>query len=445
VLTESDLKRIADRALAHSTADQTEIVITESESALTRFANNEIHQNVAESDATLLARVVFGKKIGVASINRADEAGARMAIERANELARFQVENPDFRSLPGPAAVAPAAASHQGTVDFTPEDRAWAASAVLRTALNDGLVAAGHFSTDVAQVTVANSLGVFCSHAYTMAQINAVMMSDSSSGFAARTSGNAASIDPEAVAAEAAAKATQGREPQPLEPGSYEVVLESYAVSDLLDFLSYLGFGAQAVQEGRSFMTGRFGQPVLGRNITIWDDGTAADSIPLPFDYEGVPRRRVPLINHGVATGVVYDSFHGGKEGKPSTGHALPAGQTFGPAPLHLHLDPGTASRDDLIRSVKRGVLVTRFWYTRTVHPLTVTVTGMTRDGTFLIEDGRITRPVRNLRFTQSYLDALNRVDLVGSEAALNHEFMGYNRAPALKIAAWEFTGSTEY
>jgi len=445
VLTERELKQITDRALAHSTAGQTEIVITESESALTRFANNEIHQNVAESDATLLSRVVFGKKVGVASINRADEAGARLAIERATELARFQVENPDFRGLPGPQPVTRVPATHQGTINFTPEDRARAAAAVLRTAIKEDLVAAGHFSTDVAQVTVANSLGVFCSHAYTTAQINAVMMSDTSSGFAARTSGNAAGIDPEAVALEAANKATRGRGPESLDPGTYEVVLESYAVSDLLDFLAYLGFGAQAVQEGRSFMAGHLGQPVLGPNITIWDDGSAADSIALPFDYEGVPRRRVALIDHGVAAGVVYDSFYGGKEGKASTGHALPAGQTFGPAPLHLHLEPGTASRDDLIRSVKRGVLVTRFWYTRTVHPLTVTITGMTRDGTFLIEDGRITRPVRNLRFTQSYLEALKHVELVGSEALLNHEFMGFNRAPALKIAAWEFTGTTEY
>jgi len=445
VLTENELKRITDSALAYSKADQTEVVITENDSALTRFANNEIHQNVAERDTTVLIRVVFGKKIGVATLNRADEAGVRMAVERANDLAQFQVENPDFKSLPSYSPAPAVNGFHEGTAGFSPEDRAWAAGIVLRKALDNGLVAAGHVSTDISQIAVANSLGVFQHHAYTESQLNVVMMSDSSSGYASRLDGNAARIDPESAAEEAVAKARSGRSPRPLDPGRYEVVLESYAVCDMLDFLAYLGFGAQAVQEGRSFMAGHFGQKVLGGNISIWDDGTDPNGIPMPFDYEGVPRQRVDLIDQGVASGVVYDSFCAGKEGKASTGHALPAGQTFGPVPLHLHLAPGEASREELIRSVRRGVLVTRFWYTRPVHPLSVTVTGMTRDGTFLIENGEIVGPVHNLRFTQSYLEALRAVDLIGQETSLQKEFFAYDLAPAVKIGAWEFTGSTEY
>ena len=448
MLTELELKRITAAALNQSRADETEVAVFDSDSSLTRFANNEIHQNVSQRDTTLLVKVVFGKKIGVASLNRADEAGARLVIERANDLAHFQVDNPDFQSLPLPVPIAAVAGPSQGTIDFTPEDRAWAVSVILDKALQHGLVAAGAFSTGVSQVAVANSHGVFCHHTNTEAQVSAVMMSSGSSGssgYAARLTPNAAEVDPEDIAEEVAQKTLRGQNPRSLEPGEYEVVLEGYAVSDLMDFLAYLGFGALAMQEGRSFLSGRMGQSVLGKNITIWDDGLADDTITLPFDYEGVPRQRVDLITEGVARGTAYDTTTAAKDSKESTGHALPAGATFGPVPLHLHLAPGTASRDELIRSVKRGILITRFWYTRMVHPLSVTVTGMTRDGTFLIENGEVVAPVRNLRFTQSYVEALNAVDLIGREVSLQKEFFGHNRVPALKIGKWNFTGTTEY
>jgi predicted Zn-dependent protease len=158
-----------------------------------------------------------------------------------------------------------------------------------------------------------------------------------------------------------------------------------------------------------------------------------------------VAKQRVDFVSDGIARGVVWDSYYGAKAGHESTGHALPAGETFGPAPGNLFLAPGTASREDMIESVKRGVLISRFWYTRPVHPLSVVLTGMTRDGTFLIEDGRIVGPVKNLRFTQSYVDALNNVELIGSETRLLPSFFGCCRVPALKVGSWEFTGTTEF
>lgn len=445
MLTEAELRRLFDVALAHSTADQTEIVLFDTDAALTRFANNEIHQNVAERDTALLVRAVLGRKVGVASLNRGDEAGVRLAVDRAVELARFQIENPDLRSLPGPKPASQVNAYAEATAACTPERRARAVEIVVQRALEQGLVVAGAFSTGVTQVAVANSLGVFCHHTLTEANLSAVAMSDSSSGYADRLAQDVEEIDPEVVAQEVVSKALRGRDPRPLEPGAYEVVLEEYAVSDIVDFLAYLGFGAQAVQEERSFMAGRIGQRVMGENISIWDDGVASTTIPVPFDYEGVPKQRVDLVQAGIARGVVYDTVTAGRAGVESTGHGLPAGNTFGPVPTHLYLAPGAASREELIGSVKRGLLLTRFWYTRTVHPLTVTVTGMTRDGTFLIENGEVVAPVRNLRFTQSYLEALNNVDLIGRETWLKQTMFSYNRVPALKIARWNFTGATEY
>lgn len=445
MLTEQEIKRILDAALAYSRADQTEVLLFGNDSALTRFANNEVHQNVAERDASLLVRLVFGKKIGVASLNRTDEAGARLVVDRASELARFQVDNPDFNSLPGPKPVSSANGYSEGTVGFKPEDRARGVAVVVRRAMENNLVAAGAFSTSVSQVALANSLGVYCHHSSTQSELSTVIMSEDSSGYAGQVAQDAEDVDPETVAQVAVDKALRGKNPQPVEPGDYEVVLDERAVCDVVDFFGYLGFGAKAVQEGRSFISGRLGERLLGENISVWDDGLARDTIPMPFDYEGVPRQRVDLIREGKAAGIVYDTVTAAKDGKESTGHGLPAGTTFGPVPAHMHLGTGAARKEELIASVRRGIWITRFWYTRTVHPLSITVTGMTRDGTFLIENGEVVGPVRNLRFTQSYVEALNNVDLIGREATLEHDFLGYNRVPALKIAKWTFTGATEY
>ncbi len=445
MLTEAELRRLIDMGLAHSKADQTEILVFDGDESLTRFANNEIHQNVSQRDATLLTRVVFGKRIGVASLNNASEEGVKQVIERASALAEHQVEDPDFQTLPGPQPGQKAGGYVEATAASTPEERAEAVGILVARAMEAGLVAAGAFSTEAGQIAIGNSLGVFSHHTTTEARLSAVVMSDTSSGYADQVTSDVREVDSDAVARIAVEKALRGKEPQSIEPGEYEVVLDEPAVCDIVDFLAYLGFGALAVQEGRSFMAGHIGEKVLGDNITVWDDGLAADTIPFPFDFEGVPKQRVDLVTNGMAKGLVYDTNTALKDGVASTGHGLPAGSTFGPVPRNLFLAPGTASKEELIRSVKRGIFITRFWYTRTVHPLSITVTGMTRDGTFLIENGEIIAPVRNLRFTQSYVEALNHVDLLGKDAKLQKDMFAYNRVPALKIAKWNFTGVTEY
>ena len=445
MLTEAELRRLIDAGLAHSKADQTEILVFDGDESLTRFANNEIHQNVSQRDATLLTRVVFGKRIGVASLNNTSEEGVKQVIERASALAEHQVEDPDFQTLPGPQPGQKAGGYVEATAASTPEERAEAVGILVARAMEAGLVAAGAFSTEAGQMAIGNSLGVFSHHTTTEARLSAVLMSDTSSGYADQVTSDVREVDSDAVARIAVEKALRGKEPQSIEPGEYEVVLDEPAVCDIVDFLAYLGFGALAVQEGRSFMAGHIGEKVLGDNITVWDDGLAADTIPFPFDFEGVPKQRVDLVTNGIAKGLVYDTNTALKDGVASTGHGLPAGSTFGPVPRNLFLAPGTASKEELIRSVKRGIFITRFWYTRTVHPLSITVTGMTRDGTFLIENGEIVAPVRNLRFTQSYVDALNHVDLLGKDAKLQKDMFAYNRVPALKIAKWNFTGITEY
>ncbi|OGO50551.1 MAG: hypothetical protein A2148_02605 [Chloroflexi bacterium RBG_16_68_14] len=445
MLGETELKNLADRTLAMSQADQTEVAIFAPHSALTRFANNYIHQNVEQQDVDIRVRAVLGKKIGVASSNDLSDEGLRSVVERALTLARHQKENPDFRSLPAPKPVRRIDAFVERTARTGPEERAAVVAQICDAASRAGLIAAGAFRTAVAEVAVANSLGIFAYHRDTMTDINTVVMGENGSGHAERVSLDVADIDGEEVAREAVDKALRNVNQTEIPPGEYDVVFQEYAVADILDFFAYLSFGAQAYQEKRSFMAGRIGEQVMGENVTIWDDGLAADTAPNPFDFEGVPRQRVTFIERGIARDVVWDSYTAGKEGRESTGHALPAGNTFGPVPSNMFLATGDATLDEMVASTKRGVWVSRFWYTRPVHPLNVVVTGMTRDGTFLIEDGKITSPIKNLRFTQSYLEAMNRVEAIGKTSMLCQAIAGVSRVPALKVRGWAFTGVSEY
>jgi predicted Zn-dependent protease len=252
-------------------------------------------------------------------------------------------------------------------------------------------------------------------------------------------------INTEAISSEAVEKALRSRHPRELPPGRYPVILEEYAVADMMSTLAYLGFGALSVQEGRSFMTDRFGEQIMNPTISIWDDGLDSTGLPMPFDFEGVPRQRVDLIKEGVAAAVVYDSYTAGREGKASTGHGLPAPNTFGPIPTHMFMAPGEASKEEMLASIERGLWVTRFHYTRPVHPKLAIITGMTRDGTFLIEKGEMAYPIKNLRFTQSYIEALANVEQVCRETRLVENWFGATRIPALKVAEVEFTGATEF
>jgi predicted Zn-dependent protease len=238
-----------------------------------------------------------------------------------------------------------------------------------------------------------------------------------------------------------------GGDPVDFEPGEYAVILDPYATADLLEMLAYDGMGAQACQEERSWLNGRVGQRIMADSVTIVDDGYDVAGIPLPFDFEGVPKKVVPIIECGIAKGPVYDKYTAGREpGRQSTGHATPPSPLgrFGPMPMNLFLRPGTTSLDAMIKSTKLGLYITRFWYTRTVHPREAVITGMTRDGTFVVRNGEIAHPVKSLRFTQSYVEALKYTEAIGDTARpLRSGMGGATTVPAVKLAKFRFTSST--
>jgi PmbA protein len=266
---------------------------------------------------------------------------------------------------------------------------------------------------------------------------------DGGTGYAEAAAVDVTTIDPTALGREAAAKARSTANARPIDPGDYAVVFEGYAVVDLMDMLGYLGFSALAVQEERSFV--EIGKKIASDLVTVRDDGADPAGLPMAFDYEGVAKQRVSLLQRGVCAGLVYDSQTAARDGVRSTGHGLPAPNPYGPFPLNMVMDAGTTSREELIGSMGRGLLVTRFHYTNPVHPKLGIVTGMTRDGTFLVEDGKIVGPVRNLRFTQSYPQALGAVSGVSRERRTLKGFLGGVVVPAIRVDAFTFTGATEH
>jgi len=447
---ETALRAICDRALAAVDGDQAEAVVIARNAALTRFANAAIHQNVVSREAQLRVRVVRGKRVAMVTTDRLDDEGIRRAASEASELAKLTPENPTFGGLPGDRGLRPAPSAFvERTANATPLDRARAVKQLCDAARAASLSAAGYVSTNVQELAISNSLGVWAYAPATTSDVELAALGDAGSAFAQRLSLDFGTLDVSGCAREAVEKATAAQKPRDLAPGTHEVILEPYAVRDMVSFLGSQLTGL-AVEEGRSFVIGKLGQKVTG-DVTLVDDPFDPKGLPRAFDLEGQPSERLVLIERGIAKAVVYDSQTAHRTGQKNTGHALPPNPFQPSAPMHLRLEPGGKTREELIKESKRAVLVTRFWYTRWVHQLRTIVTGMTRDGTFAIEDGQIAYPVKNFRFTQSYHDALGGTLGVGSELALlvpGEQFglqVSSYRVPALRLAAFTFTGATQY
>ncbi len=430
---------IVRRAVEYSNADQTQAAVEVGESSLTRFANSMIHQNVSERNGGLAVKAIVGKRIGYAVTNKLDDASVRAVVEKACTFARNSGENPDFVSLPKPKPITEADTWDERTAAYAPEDRACAVGGLIDEGRKRGASAAGLLSNGYAENAIVSSLGVEAYTADTVAKMQTVMTADDGFGYADRVARSIGDFDTVEAGIEAADRSVQAKNPLGIDPGEYDVILLPYATGDLLEYLSWLGFGALAVQEGRSFM--KLGEKILGDNISIWDDGLDPRGVPSAFDPEGVPKQRVDLIVNGVAKGIVYDSYTAHKEGKESTGHSSGGVGTYGPFASNMFMQPGEHTLDEMIAGTKYGVLVTRFHYSNVIHPTQVLITGMTRDGTFLIEDGRITKPLKNMRFTDSVLRILQNTDMISRDLMRQQAAV----VPAIRAKGFRFSGATEF
>ena len=448
-MTRDEARKVLDDALAAAQEGEVEAVIGGGASHLTRFANNEITQNVSETRHVLSIRVVLGKRTGRASGNDLSRAGARRLVQAATDAAKIQPEIPDLLPLPGPQSYQIVDAEDEATARSRPEDRAREVGRAIERCREAGVTAAGIYETgrgtigdygELGTLAIANSRGLFAHHRGTSAAFRISALDGTASGWAGRESHRIADVDGKELAGIAVEKAVRSRNPVAWEPGRYTVVLEPAAVSDLLLDTSWISFGALAVQEGRSFLSGKIGERVAGENVTLRDDPFHPLHCGAPFDAEGMPTRATTIIERGVARSPVYDRQTAAREGRESTGHGLRVPNTVGPMARHLVLEGGNGPVEKLLDGIDRGLWVTRVWYTNVVDPKTATLTGMTRDGLFAIEKGRLTHAVRHFRFNQSVVELLGGIEAM-SEQALAAGVV----TPGIRVDGFQMSSVTEF
>ncbi len=431
-------------ALADGTA--VEVLLAIQKEGLTRFGNNVVTQHIETGNAELVIRVQKGMRQGKASCNQFDRPTLERTVRKAVRLASVQRSDPTLLPLPGSQKYRPLSHYVPGTPAATPDEKIDRIRLAVGLCKKKKTTAAGIFSHGMQAAGLANSNGLFAYNAYSSAGFSVTVMAKDSSGWADATQPDIKDIDPEQLTAVALEKALAGRNPKSLPPGEYDVILEPAAVAELLLFMAWEGFGALPYLEGRSFVSGKLGQKVLGENVTIVDDVYHPQTLGLNFDYEGMPRKRVVLVDHGAAKAVVHDRKTAKEAGTKSTGHALPLPNTNGPMPLNLMLAGGDSSLDEMIAGTDRGLLITHFHYTNILDPVPLMITGMTRDGVFLVEKGRVKHPVKNFRFTESVVKAFNQVEALGRETAYAHAFWGGGIVcPAAKIRGFNFSSGTKF
>ena len=427
-----------------SAADETEVHIDFIADALTRFANNTIHQNVAEQTLNVSVRTVFDGCTARASTNKTDDESLRRAVAASATLARSQPKNPDLLPMPGPQTYPKVIRYFPETAGATPKDRAAAVARVTELAEQNKQTAAGIFSTGAAVMAMANSKELFASYRQSRAEFSITIMEQDSSGWAKASAPDRDQIDPDQLAQHASDKAAASRHPKEVEPGRWTVILEPAAVLDLVGFLFY-DFAGTAVLDQRSCFTNRIGKQVMGENVSIHDDVTHKLQSGPPFDGEGMPRQTVLLVERGVPRHLVYARATAKKMKTRPTGHGLPLPNQDGEAPFNLVFGGGNTSLETMVATTDRGILLTRLWYIREVDPYEKILTGMTRDGTFLVENGKISSGIRNFRFNQNILEMLSNVGQMSPAVRAAGEESFDMVVPAMKVRDFHFTEVTKF
>jgi predicted Zn-dependent protease len=461
MLTKDKAASLFEKARRYATAPELETLIVGGKSSLTRFANNTIHQNVAEESYVLSVRAAFDGKTARASTNKFDDDSIRRAVEAAEFLAKVQAPDPDLLPMAekeAAAGIAAPARRFDSTAAITPQDRAEAVRRIVDVAKRAQLTAAGIFSTAESAEAIINSRGLFAWHEGTSAEISITMLGGDSSGWQKANSPDVRNLDAVALAETAARKAIGSAAPREVPPGKYTVILEPAAVLDLVGFM-FLDFGALSVLDQRSFLTNRVGEKLFGDNITVHDDAYHPLQSGAAFDGEGVRREKVLLIENGVPRNLVYARATAEKMKKSEfaakvgavrpTGHGFPLPNEIGDAPMNVVFagPPAGQARtvDQMVASTERGLLITRMWYIREVDPYEKILTGMTRDGTFYVEDGQVRQGLRNFRFNHSLLHMLSHVLEMGTPVRASGEETFDMVVPAMKVQGFNFTEVTKF
>lgn len=459
MLKQEQTEAIFGRLKKYSSADEIEVIFYATRNALTRFANSTIHQNVAEENIIVSVRTAFGQRTARATTNKLDDDSLKRVVQASESLAKVQQPDPDLLSMPdgGEGARATHPTRHFAqTAAITPEQRAETVKKIVAIAEKNKLTTAGIFSNSETAEGVFNSRGLSTWHTQTSSEISMTMLGADASGWQKANSPDVANLDALALAETAAQKARESVQPREIPPGKYTVILEPAAVLDIVGFMFY-DFGGLAVLDQRSFLNNRVGTQVFGQNINIWDDVAHPLQSGSPFDGEGMARQKVHLVENGVIKRLVYaratavrmkQSERKDKVGPiQPTGHGFPLPNEIGEAPMNIVFgsseNPQTV--EQMISSTELGILVTRLWYIREVDPYEKILTGMTRDGTFLIENGKIRHGVRNFRFNESLIHMLSNVEAMGTPVRASGEESFDMVVPAMQVREFNFTEVTKF
>jgi PmbA protein len=461
MLTREKAAEIFEKIEKFSTSDEVEAVIYGGKFALTRFANNTIHQNVAEENYSISVRTAFGGRTARATTNKFDSDSLKRVVQASESLAKVQHPDPDLLPMPDPGElpattqVRPSRYFAQ-TAGITPELRADGVEKIVRVATQRKLTTAGIFSCAESVEGIFNSRGLSDWHTQTSSEISVTMLAADSSGWQKVNSPDVSQLDPTALAEISARKAIESARPREIPAGKYTIILEPAAVLDMAGFM-FWDFGGLSILDQRSFLNNRVGTQIFGENINIWDDVTHPLQSGTPFDGEGIPRQRLQLVENGIVKRLVYargtakrmeQSEYKDKVGPiAATGHGFSLPNEMGEAPMNIVF--GTPSNpqtvEQMIGSTQRGVLVTRLWYIREVDPYEKILTGMTRDGTFYVEDGKVRHGILNFRFNESLIHMLSNVDAMGTPVRASGEESFDMVAPPMKVREFNFTEVTKF
>jgi len=438
--SEQEAKAILDKVIRLSKADECTATLSGSVDGNIRYARNSVSTSGIVSDAELGVQVAFGKRVGIATINEFDDASLEKVVRRAEDLARLAPENPEFVPAIAKQTYKATSTFIEKTAAITPEYRAQVAADSIEPSKKDKLVAAGFFSDSARFSAIANSNGNFGYQKSTNLDFTCTVRTEdgTGSGWVARNLADVERFDAKSEIKVAIDKAKRSRDAKALEPGKYTVIMEPAATAGLISFMMF-GFDARQADEGRSFLSrkgggNKVGEQLFDPRVTIYGDPSDANSAVLPWDSDGVPRERMNIINKGKVENLRYTRYWAKLKEKPA--NAIPG---------NLVMVGGDKSTMDLVKSTKKGILVTRTWYIRMVDPQTVLLTGLTRDGTFYIEDGEIKYPIKNFRFNESPVIMLNNIEEIGKPVRVGDDESPFvMMIPSMKIRDFTFTSLSD-
>jgi predicted Zn-dependent protease len=429
------------KKVLNKSSKETEISVIKEDTLSFRFFHNEVHQPTKETNSRVGIRVINEKRIGFSAMNLLGEEAIFSTLLKAEEISLLSPVKKDFPSLPKPSPLPPYPKTFdERTFNLEPEAPSSSLISLLKICEKESLEASGSLQIEKSTIYILNSEGMEREENFTQVDFQIILEKNGLSSFSSGLSKSFFDLDLKKIFLKAKEKLSfSSRKIEDFQPQKYCVILEPEAVADILSFLSYLGFSALSFQEGRSFFCP--GEKMISEKVDIWDDGLDERTLTMPFDFEGVPKKKVVIFEKGVAKDLVYDTYTASREGKSSTGHALPYPNLVGPLPLHLFMGKGNNSIQDMIEEEERAILVTRFFYINVEDPINTVLTGMTRDGTFLIEKGKIKGRLPNLRFTQSALEAFKNVLEIGERRELKKGSAAICFVPPLKLTNFNFTG----